>query len=145
MTISVHDELASVEEDGRVPLLVNQRAPVKFKVGSIKTWTILNVKGKFMSCSQISAYSGTAVSEMKEGKFISYQISAHTSTTTVSGMDERVSSSGLRFLLSSNEKLGFQIFSLRFRRFKQAKVKSNSLKATDFSDNFFVGSIYLSA
>ncbi|KAK4845434.1 hypothetical protein QYF36_005010 [Acer negundo] len=43
ITSSVHDKLVAAEKDRRVPLNLNLRAPVKFKVGSVKTWT-MNVK-----------------------------------------------------------------------------------------------------
>ncbi|KAK3184621.1 hypothetical protein Dsin_031907 [Dipteronia sinensis] len=43
ITSSVHEKLVAAEKDGRVPLNLNLRAPVKFKVGSVKTWT-MNVK-----------------------------------------------------------------------------------------------------
>ncbi|KAK2647409.1 hypothetical protein Ddye_014898 [Dipteronia dyeriana] len=43
ITSSVHDKLVAAEKDGRVPLNLNLRAPVKFKVGSVQTWT-MNVK-----------------------------------------------------------------------------------------------------
>ncbi|KAH7560758.1 hypothetical protein ACOSP7_016891 [Xanthoceras sorbifolium] len=43
LTTSVHNELVAAEKAGTVPFRVNVRAPVKFKVGSVKSWTI-NVK-----------------------------------------------------------------------------------------------------
>ncbi|KAK3184622.1 hypothetical protein Dsin_031908 [Dipteronia sinensis] len=43
ITSSVHDELVAAEKTGTVPLMVIVRAPVKFKLDSVKTWT-MNVK-----------------------------------------------------------------------------------------------------
>ncbi|TXG55623.1 hypothetical protein EZV62_020879 [Acer yangbiense] len=40
ITSSVHDELVGAEKTGTVPLMVIVRAPVKFKLGSVKTWTM---------------------------------------------------------------------------------------------------------
>ncbi|KAK2647388.1 hypothetical protein Ddye_014877 [Dipteronia dyeriana] len=40
ITSPVHDELVAVEKTGTVPLMVIVRAPMKFKLGSVKTWTI---------------------------------------------------------------------------------------------------------
>ncbi|XP_048323884.2 NDR1/HIN1-like protein 13 [Ziziphus jujuba] len=39
-TESVHKSLRSAQSQGRVPLELKLRAPVKIKVGSVKTWTI---------------------------------------------------------------------------------------------------------
>ncbi|XP_031285851.1 NDR1/HIN1-like protein 13 [Pistacia vera] len=40
LTSSVHKQLVAAEKSGTVALKVNLRAPVKIKVGSVKTWTI---------------------------------------------------------------------------------------------------------
>ncbi|XP_057480058.1 NDR1/HIN1-like protein 13 [Actinidia eriantha] len=40
LTSAVHSTLAAEEKRGEVPFRLNLKAPVKFKVGSVKTWTI---------------------------------------------------------------------------------------------------------